>query len=378
MKVTFVNYYYDKDIPIDNYLIKYPTIHGWCKALMHLGTQVDVYHRFSKDGVIQKDGVNYFLIKDDKKFNLNWNENPKSFHEKISNGNNEIIHINSFRYAYQASLLKQKIPSAKIIIQHHAEKPGHIIKRFLLRKFSSSVDGFIFSSKEIYEDWLAKKIIPNGKYFAEIMEGSSDFTYKNRDEARLITGISGKPILLWVGRLNENKDPITVLAGFTKLLNDFPEARLYMVFSDDQLKQQVLSVIEQNSILKKSVTLPGFINHKEIDSYYNSADYFVLGSHYEGSGFSLVEAMSCGVVPIVTDIPSFRMITNKGQIGGLWKCGDADSFYNIAKKNIIKPLEVESKKCVDYFSDNLSFPAIAKKAKMFYESLVNNSSNAVK
>ncbi len=51
--------------------------------------------------------------------------------------------------------------------------------------------------------------------------------------------------------------------------------------------------------------------------YYNSADYFVLGSHYEGSGFSLVEAMSCGVIPIVTDIPSFRMMTNNGKIGTL-------------------------------------------------------------
>jgi hypothetical protein len=36
------------------------------------------------------------------------------------------------------------------------------------------------------------------------MEGSSNFTCKNCVEARLKTGI-GKPIFLWVGRLNETK-----------------------------------------------------------------------------------------------------------------------------------------------------------------------------
>jgi glycosyltransferase involved in cell wall biosynthesis len=98
----------------------------------------------------------------------------------------------------------------------------------------------------------------------------------------------------------------------------------------------------------------------------------MLGSHFEGSGYSLVEAMSCGVVPIVTDIPAFRMITNRGTIGALWKCGDADSFYNNAKEIIQKPIEIESKKALDFFSDNLSFSAIGKKAKVFYESLMGH------
>jgi len=155
-------------------------------------------------------------------------------------------------------------------------------------------------------------------------------------------------------------------------LNDFPEAKLYLIFSEDTLKEQVVSFIEQNLPLRDSVKLIGSINHKEICNYYNSADYFVLGSHYEGSGFSLVEAISCGVIPIVTDIPAFRMITNRGAIGVLWKCGDTDSFYNNAKEIIQKPIVIESKKALDFFSDNLSYTAIGKKAKAFYESMMRH------
>lgn len=371
MKVTFVNYYYDKDISIDEYFDKYPAIHGWAKALRDLGLNVKVYHRFSQDKIFVKDDVEYILVNDKLRSDLKWHQNPISFHNKICECKHEIIHSNSFRYAYQASLLKQKIPSAKFIIHHHAEKPGHWIKRFLIRNFSSSTDGFIFSSTELYYEWLKTKTLPAVKKFAEIMEGSSDFIFRNRDEVRLKTGLTGKPIFLWVGRLNENKDPLTVLSGFIKILKDFPEAKLYMIFSEDKLKQQVLSFIGQNNILEYSVVLLGFINHKEICDYYNSSDYFVLGSHYEGSGFSLVEAMSCGVVPIVTDIPAFRMITNKGRIGGLWKCGDDESFYTKAIETINKPIELELKKTFDFFSANLSYAAISSKAKIFYKSLTD-------
>jgi glycosyltransferase involved in cell wall biosynthesis len=234
------------------------------------------------------------------------------------------------------------------------------------------MDGFIFSSDGIYNEWVKTGAISPNKKFSEILEGSSDFLYTNRNEARQKTGLNGNPVLLWVGRLNENKDPLTVISGFEKLLNEFPQARLYMIYSDEDLKTKINSIILQNPLLRDKVILLGFINYSEIKSYYNSSDYFVLGSHYEGSGFSLVEAMSCGVIPIVTDIPSFRMMTNNGKIGTLWKCGNADSFYYNAKNILMKPLEIESKKSVSYFSTNLSYSAIGNLAKNFYESLIGD------
>ncbi len=85
------------------------------------------------------------------------------------------------------------------------------------------MDGFIFSSDGIYDEWVKTGAISPNKKFSEIMEGSSDFLYSNRNEARQKTGLNGNPVLLWVGRLNENKDPLTVLSGFEMLLDDFPK-----------------------------------------------------------------------------------------------------------------------------------------------------------
>ena len=370
MKVTFVNYYYDKDIPIDKYLEKYPTIMGWSKALTDLGVKVKVYHRFNKDYSFSHYGTEHFLVEDDLGNDLKWFQNPKLFHKKIISEVQDIIHINSFRYAYQASILKRKIPSTKFVIQHHAERPGHPLKNFLLKKFTSSIDGVIFSAKEIYDGWVSVGAILNEKKFVEIMEGSSNFKTDSRIETRKKKNLNGNPVLLWVGRLNENKDPLTVLKGFLKLSKNFPKAKLYMIFSENDLQAKIESFLKQNSEIKDKVNSIGFIEYSEIQDYYNSADYFVLGSHYEGSGFSLVEAMSCGVIPIVTDIPSFRMMTDNGNIGTLWNCGDADSFYEKAKLVISRPIENESEKALKFFNDNLSYPAIGRKAKLFYESLL--------
>ena len=370
MKVTFVNYYYDKDIPIEKYLEKYPTIYGWCKALTDLGLEVQVYHRFDKEYSFLHDGTKYFLIKDELRNDLKWYQVPSKFHEGIQSEKHNIIHINSFNYSYQASTLKKKIPNSRVVIQHHAENPRRWLKKFLIRKFTSQLDGFIFSSKEIYAYWLQIKIISTGKYFAEIMEGSTDFNCIERDSAKLRIGLSGNPVFLWVGRLNENKDPVTVLKGFLKLLVDFPGTKMYLVYSENKLESQVKSLIDENPVLKNSVSLLGFIDHRKLEDYYNSSDYFVLGSHYEGSGYSLVEAMSCGVIPIVTDIPSFRMITDNGKVGSLWKCGDAESFYTNAKIVLGKELKVESKKSLYQFKQNLSYEAIAQKAKQFYKEVL--------
>lgn len=63
--------------------------------------------------------------------------------------------------------------------------------------------------------------------------------------------------------------------------------------------------------------------HGRIELLMRAADIFVLGSHREGSGYSLIEALACGLPPVVTDIPSFRSLTKNGSVGKLWPCGDS-------------------------------------------------------
>jgi hypothetical protein len=140
MKVTFVNYYYDKDIPIENYLDKYPAVYDWCKALSDLGIQVKVFHRFDKNYFFKEDQVEYFLINDDLRHDLKWYQTPFAFHKKVTVDKHDILHVNSFIYAYQASFIKNRCSQAKIVIS-------------ITLKIKKSIDGCL-QNICIFNGWL--------------------------------------------------------------------------------------------------------------------------------------------------------------------------------------------------------------------------------
>jgi hypothetical protein len=79
---------------------------------------------------------------------------------------------------------------------------------------------------------------------------STSFKQEEKMQARLKTGMVGDPCFLWVGRLNSNKDPLTVLAAFEKYLQVNNHARLYMIYQQNDLEKEVINFIKKK--------LPGF------------------------------------------------------------------------------------------------------------------------
>jgi glycosyltransferase involved in cell wall biosynthesis len=215
------------------------------------------------------------------------------------------------------------------------------------------------------------------------METSSMLTCQDRAAARALTGLTGAPIILWTGSLNPNKDPFTVLAGFELILEQLPAARLYMAYLYEDLLPQVRARLETSPALRRSVTLLGRIPYAEIEAYYNSADLFVQGSHSEGSGIALLDALACGVIPVVTDIPSFRVITAGGRIGALWPPGDAPAFAKALLALASQPLASLSAEARHFFEENWRFSALGRRAVAVYQEVLerankqmtNNSAN---
>jgi prepilin-type N-terminal cleavage/methylation domain-containing protein len=146
-----------------------------------------------------------------------------------------------------------------------------------------------------------------------------------REAARRESGLTGSPAILWVGRLNANKDPLTVLDAFERSARDLPGATLTMIYGTEELLNAVRARVHDSAALRDRVRLIGAVPHERLAACYSAADLFITGSHHEGSGYSLMEACACGAIPIVTDIPTFRIMTAGGTVGALWTAGDAAS-----------------------------------------------------
>jgi len=84
------------------------------------------------------------------------------------------------------------------------------------------------------------------------------------------------------------------------------------VDKDEQIKIQ--NLIKEFKI-DKSVRIIYETEYEEMPMYYNLADFFISVPSSDSLSVSLLEAMACGVVPVVSDLPATREWVNDGENG---------------------------------------------------------------
>ena len=142
-----------------------------------------------------------------------------------------------------------------------------------------------------------------------------------------------------------------------------------MVFGDDTLIDAVDARVRSSPPLRDRVVLAGRVTRDERPNYYSAGDVFVSGSHFEGSGYALIEAMSAGLVPVITDIPSFRVIA--GDSGARWTAGDAGSFARVLLEVCSGDLAEQRARVMDQYNRALRWEAIASRTVAEYQALAD-------
>jgi glycosyltransferase involved in cell wall biosynthesis len=206
------------------------------------------------------------------------------------------------------------------------------------------------------------------------MPASSTLHPKPRAAGRAESGVAGSPAILWVGRLDANKDPLTVLEGFERALPALPQATLTMIYGGGDLLTAVQERQRRSPALSDRVRLVGAVPHERMASFFSAADLFVVGSHQEGSGYSLMEACACGAVPVVTDIPTFRLLTGAGSVGALWAPGDAGGCAAALGAVGRRDLHAERARLADHFTRELSWDAVGSRAMEIYRKVLESRS----
>ncbi|HLG39842.1 MAG TPA: glycosyltransferase family 4 protein [Chitinophagaceae bacterium] len=332
--------------------------------LEELAKQHDVQsiEQINYAGKLKRNGVLYHFLN----FKKRKQYFPLKLHNYIKKIGPDIVFVNGFIFPLQIIQLKLKLGrSVQIIVLHRAERPFKGIKRYLQKLADKCVNAYLFSSAEFGKLWMEKGIISDSRKIHEVMQASSTFKPANKAEARSFLSISGSPVYLWVGRLDANKDPVTVVKAFKDFLKFQPLAHLYMIYQLNDLLQEVKELIGEVN----KVCLIGKADHNYLQYWYNSADFFISGSHYEGSGIAACEAMSCGCIPILTDIFSFRRMTGPAKCGLLYEAGNEKELLNSLLQSKEMDIQKEREKVLEQFKKELSFEAIAGKINILISSL---------
>jgi glycosyltransferase involved in cell wall biosynthesis len=377
LRIVQANAVYDPAITNANALLDlYHTLTEWSVAVAGTGAGVSVVQRFHTAGRVERDGVPYEFVKDPEAPWLPTRAAPEPLVAAIAQHAPDVVHVNGLIFPQLVAEVRKAVgPRTVIVAQHHGGEFPVIgsglvgmWRRARWKGGLSHADAFSFTAREQAEPWRAAGVLGDQRVL-EIVESGTTMRPVDKDRARTAIGVTGDPLILWVGRLTTNKDPLTVLTGLEHALPALPNGRVVMVFADDTLLPDVEARVRGSSVLEARVTLEARVPREEMPNYYSAADVFISGSHYEGSGYALIEAMSAGLVPIVTDIPSFRSIT--GDSGERWQPGDADEFASAVRRVASIDLSDQKARVRAHYEHVLRWEAIAHRTVAEYQSLVD-------
>ena len=272
----------------------------------------------------------------------------------------DLLLIEGLIFPVQVIILKFLLGKRiKFLAKHQAENPAAGIKKMFQSWADRYMDAYLFTSFGNASGWLDKNIIAHAGKIFEIPATITAFSKKDKTISKEKTGMLDGLHYLWVGRLNSNKDPLTVLNAF-KIFAAENKATLHLVFQNNDLLNEVKDTIAASDTLRNSVKLHGFIPYNQLESWYSAADFYISASHHEGGCTAILEAMACGCIPVVSNIPaSIKMIGN-GQFGLSFTAGNADSL----RKQLVSSTRINyadfSAKVEKHFAVEYSARAVAE------------------
>ena len=282
----------------------------------------------------------------------------------------EVLHVHGLGFAQEVLALAALAPRRPILLQDHAGGMPRLWRRRLWRRGFAACAAVSFCARAQAAPFFSARLFSESLRIYEIPESTSRFTPGERAAARAASGLRGDPCVLSVGHLVANKDPLTVLEGFRAAAPQLIDPHLWYYFGTAPMLAAVRGHIERDALLRERVHLMGRAPHAQIEQAMRAADLFVSGSHREGSGYSLLEALACGLPPLVTDIPSFRALTGEGRVGALWSCGDSSSLARALRLVARWPKESARAATRAHFELELSFAALGRKLRQCYQDLL--------
>lgn len=329
MTIIELNYHCHDTAQVDKVVQLHWPSSGYLHLLKNRATVLLVKH-LQHQGHQVIDGVPYYFFKKKNRF---WYI-PFATHRFIKRQHPDVILVQGLVFPLQVIVLKWLLGKRTLLVaQHHGEQPWRGIKGWFQRRADKCIAAYTFTALDNAVPWLKAGIIAQQNKCVAILEAAPMIQQQDRETAKQKTGVIGSPSFLWVGRLNSNKDPITVLNAFQGYLAHQPTACLYMLYheADADCEQSVRAMLQNNPLLANAVKLIGEVDKVEMAWWYSAADFYIAASHREGSGYALLEAMHCGCIPIVTDIPTFNKITHAGKWGLLYPPGQYQALLRLLR-----------------------------------------------
>jgi glycosyltransferase involved in cell wall biosynthesis len=387
MKICYAVLHYDRAYAESRgYLARTPIHREIPREMARLGHEVKVVHLFPTSADFEDDGVRYrFVASGPMERSLArvagavLRRDPALYEpafraiRTIQSSKPDIIHFHSVTLHWNLWLLLLLLGRncPPVVLHFHGGYPARNPLARAAQQFCfARASRLLFTTRAHAEPFVRAGMLGGMDRVEELMETSSSFVVRPRAEARRETGMSGHPVFLWAGRLHPIKDPFTALRGFERILAAWPDAHLYLHYLTDELLPALRGFVEKRSPLASHVHFQGRAPFEQMETIYNGADFLLQASLREFSGCAVLEAMACGVIPVATDIPSFRAMTEGGRYGVLFPVGDDEALARGVLAIDPATIPERSIEVRAQFERALGFPALARRLDGIYREIL--------
>ncbi|MFW5653820.1 MAG: glycosyltransferase family 4 protein [Planctomycetota bacterium] len=304
----------------------------------HPESAVSIHLLYSGDAHVESAGVEWFATKPmwpmTKRMFYMGKQWSGRFIQKVVDWKPDIVHwqMNSYPYTFHLAARRFRKEGIPYVYQHHGPRLArkkHVLK--VLRYPNQQADRGIYLTRFHEQQYREGLDLDPAKNRIIRVGYDEKFRKLDREECRRKTGFEGDPIIFWAAGINKRKDPLTVLRAYEKVAAEFPDSRFYMAGYGPQ-DDEVKALVEGSEVLSRQVNLLGYVNNDDLPTMENAADIFIMGSHGEGFCVASMEAMACGLFPVLTTLPCFVEQTDEGRLGLLFDPGDVDTCAQHLRK----------------------------------------------
>jgi glycogen(starch) synthase len=177
---------------------------------------------------------------------------------------------------------------------------------------------------------------------------------------RDMLGLANRKVLLFVGRLNSNKNVVKLIEALRYLPDEY---FLLIVGSGEDFDRCRIRADELN--LTERLRMVGSIDYRTLPTFYRSSDVLCIASDLEGMPKVVLEALASGV-PVVAS-RSFQ--PSKDLVDEItWLESNTAECIASAVRSVV---ESGIKPNAEYIREKFDWTVIASKIGLIYESLIN-------
>jgi alpha-1,3-mannosyltransferase len=229
-------------------------------------------------------------------------------------GDADLIHVHGVDFFYDYLAATRWLHRRPLLLSTHGG--------FFHTAFASKAKLAYFNSITRLSSAAYSKIVAtssnDGQLFSRIVREPKLQVIENGVNVEKFAGQGSpelRPVMIYFGRWSANKGLLQAIALFSQLHQLAPEWRLIIAGREYDHSLAELQAAVTKAGLETSITLAANPSDEQIRALIRQASYFVCLSRHEGFGIAPIEAMSAGLIPVLSDIPPFRQLVENSGLG---------------------------------------------------------------